>query len=113
MPDGLPVRRHLLARRASPQPVDTAKAVVRSVAVGGETAMTVNPPVPPPFTSDDFAARMRRVVNSAAENGLVGVIVMPGPDLTWLTGYRPTAITERLTMLVLSRDCEPTLLVPI
>ena len=26
----------------------------------------------------------------------------PGPDLVWLTGYRPTAITERLTMLVLA-----------
>jgi hypothetical protein len=33
--------------------------------------------------------------------------------LVWLTGYRPTAITERLTMLVLSPDTEPTLLVPI
>jgi Creatinase/Prolidase N-terminal domain len=41
------------------------------------------------------------------------VIVTPGPDLVWLTGYRPTAITERLTMLVLSPDSVPTLLVPI
>jgi Xaa-Pro aminopeptidase len=39
--------------------------------------------------------------------------VTPGPDLVWLTGYQPTAITERLTMLVLSTDNEPTLLVPI
>src|SRR3954452_14157624 len=75
--------------------------------------MTTDPPVPPPFTNDDFAARMRRVVNSATENGLAGVIVTPGPDLLWLTGYRPTAITERLTMLVLSPDREPTLLVPV
>ena len=29
------------------------------------------------------------------------------------TGYRPTAITERLTMLVLSPDKEPTLVVPV
>jgi Xaa-Pro aminopeptidase len=76
--------------------------------------MTVtNPTVPPEFTNDDFAARMRRVVSAAVENDLAGVIVTPGPDLVWLTGYRPTAITERLTMLVLTPDNEPTLLVPI
>ena len=34
-------------------------------------------------------------------------IVTPGPDLVWLTGYRPTAITERLPMLVLSPGKEP------
>jgi Xaa-Pro aminopeptidase len=72
-----------------------------------------HPPVPPPFSNEDFAARMRRVVNSADEKGLAGVIVTPGPDLVWLTGYQPTAITERLTMLVLSTDNEPTLLVPV
>jgi Xaa-Pro aminopeptidase len=72
-----------------------------------------NPPSPPAFTNDDFAARMSGVVRAAVEKGLGGVIVTPGPDLTWLTGYRPTAITERLTMLVLSPDTEPTLLVPV
>src|SRR6185295_12306613 len=74
---------------------------------------TANPPEPPPFTNEDFAARMRRVVSSAVDKGLAGVIVTPGPDLVWLTGYHPSAITERLTMLVLSSDNEPTLLVPI
>ena len=74
---------------------------------------TNNSPVPPPFTNEDFAARMSRAVSSASEKGLAGVIVTPGPDLAWLTGYQPTAITERLTMLVLSTDNEPTLLVPI
>jgi len=74
---------------------------------------TANPPDPPPFTNEDFAARMRRVVSSAVDKGLAGVIVTPGPDLVWLTGYQPTAITERLTMLVLSSTNEPTLLVPI
>ena len=63
---------------------------------------TPNPPIPAAFTNDDFAARMRRVVSAAIERGLAGVIVTPGPDLVWLIGYRPTAITERLTMLVLS-----------
>jgi Xaa-Pro aminopeptidase len=79
-----------------------------------EVAMTTtDPPTPAAFTKDDFATRMRRVANSAAERGLAGVIATPGPDLVWLTGYRPTAITERLTMLVLSPDKEPTLLVPV
>ena len=69
-------------------------------------------PRPAPFTRDDYAARMRRVVADAVGAGLSGVIVTPGPDLVWLTGYQPTAITERLTMLVLSTDREPTLVVP-
>ena len=68
---------------------------------------------PIPFTIDDYAARMARVVDDALEAGLHGIIVTPGPDLVWLTGYHPTAITERLTMLVLTPDAHPTLLVPI
>jgi Xaa-Pro aminopeptidase len=74
---------------------------------------TANPPELPSFTNEDFAERMRRVMSSAADKGLAGVIVTPGPDLVWLIGYQPTSITERLTMLVLSADNEPTLLVPI
>ena len=69
-------------------------------------------PPPAPFTSEDYAARMRRVVEDAVRSGLDGVLVTPGPDLYWLTGYRPTAITERLTVLVLAPGEEPTLLVP-
>ena len=75
--------------------------------------MTTTEPTPPaPFTSEDYAARMRRVVADATRAGLDGLLVTPGPDLVWLTGYRPTAITERLTVLVLTPDQEPTLLVP-
>lgn len=66
---------------------------------------------PAAFTTDDYAARMNRVVNDAVKADLAGVIITPGPDLAWLTGYRPH-ITERLTMLVLSPDREPTLVVP-
>ena len=70
-------------------------------------------PEPLPFTSADYAARMARVTDDALEAGLDGVIVTPGPDLVWLTRYPPTAITERLTMLVLSPTAPPTLLVPV
>ncbi|MGA5700553.1 M24 family metallopeptidase [Peterkaempfera bronchialis] len=69
-------------------------------------------PPPAPFTRDDYAARMARAARTAAEAGLAGLVVMPGPDLAWLTGYLPTATTERLTLLVLDPDREPTLLVP-
>ncbi len=52
---------------------------------------------------------MTRVVDQAQAAGLDGVVVAPGPDLVWLTGYQPPAITERLTMLVLSPAQTPTL----
>ncbi|KUM76870.1 aminopeptidase P family protein [Streptomyces griseorubiginosus] len=67
---------------------------------------------PAPFTEGDYAARMTRAARDAAEAGLAGLLVTPGPDLVWLCGYRPTAITERLTLLVLTPRSEPRLLVP-
>jgi D-alanyl-D-alanine dipeptidase len=71
-------------------------------------------PATPPaaFTTDDYVARMRRVVADATDAGLDGLLITPGPDLVWLSGYQPTAITERLTVLVLAPGEEPTLLVP-
>ncbi|MDW4573244.1 aminopeptidase P family protein [Microbacterium sp. M3] len=69
--------------------------------------------VPAPFTSDDYGARMQAAAAAAAEEGLDGLLVTPGPDLLWLTGYQPTATTERLTLLVLRHGVEPHLLVPI
>ncbi len=67
---------------------------------------------PSPFTAGDFEARMKRAAQDAAAEGLDGLIVTPGPDLLWLTGYQPTAITERLTLLVLTSDADPQLLLP-
>lgn len=65
-----------------------------------------------PFTADDYRARMRRAAREAAEAGLTGLLVAPGPDLVWLTGYAPPAATERLTLLVLAPDRDPVLVVP-
>ena len=56
---------------------------------------------------------MERAARSAKDAGLSGVLVTPGPDLLYLTGYRPMAMTERLTILVLSADQEPALIVPV
>src|SRR3954471_19946972 len=68
--------------------------------------------MPRPFTAEDHAARMARAAEQAAGAGLPGVLVTPGADLLYFTGYAPTAITERLTMLVLQAGLEPALLVP-
>ncbi len=65
-----------------------------------------------PFTTEDYVARMTRAVDEAVRAGLDGLVVGPGPDLVWLTGYRPTAITERLTALILLAGRPPTLVVP-
>ncbi|MFC7813386.1 MULTISPECIES: aminopeptidase P family protein [unclassified Streptomyces] len=64
------------------------------------------------FTEQEYAARMERAAYEAATLGLAGVLVTPGPDLVWLCGYRPTEPTERLTLLVLTADSQPRLLVP-
>ena len=69
--------------------------------------------VPSPFTRADYAARMARVLAEAGEVGLDGVLVAPGPDLLWLTGYRPAASPDRFTLLFLLPEQRPTLLVPV
>ncbi|MFJ3790394.1 M24 family metallopeptidase [Kitasatospora sp. NPDC090091] len=55
---------------------------------------------------------MARATADATAAGLTGLVVAPGPDLVHLCGYRPTAITERLTALVLTAGREPALIVP-
>ncbi|MFD4606890.1 aminopeptidase P family protein [Streptomyces sp. NPDC058440] len=68
-----------------------------------------------PFSADDYRVRLERATRAAAEAGLAGLLVAPGPDLVWLTGYAPTAVTERLTLLVLAagrEGVEPVLVVP-
>ncbi|WP_443032697.1 M24 family metallopeptidase [Streptomyces sp. DH41] len=67
---------------------------------------------PGAFAEQDYAARMARAAYEAATLGLAGVLVTPGPDLEWLCGYRPAGATERLTLLVLTADAQPRLLVP-
>ncbi|MFI8301025.1 aminopeptidase P family protein [Streptomyces nigra] len=68
--------------------------------------------MPKPFTVEDFTRRMARATETAVSAGLSGLVITPGPDLVYLTGYQPTAITERLTALVLAPDREPTMVAP-
>jgi D-alanyl-D-alanine dipeptidase len=64
------------------------------------------------FTDVDHRRRIERIGTAAAAAGLSGLLITPGPDLFWLTGYRPTAADERLTVLVVAAGLEPTLVVP-
>ena len=56
---------------------------------------------------------MERAAEQADAKGLTGVLVAPGPDLLYFTGYEPIAITERITMLVLQASSEPAMIVPV
>jgi len=60
----------------------------------------------------DFANRMERAVEQAREAGLTGVLLTPGPDLVYFTGYDPV-VTERITLLALQGSREPAMIVPI
>ena len=68
---------------------------------------------PKPFTADDYTRRMERAAEQADAKGVTGVLVAPGPDLLYFTGYEPIAITERITMLVLQASSEPAMIVPV
>jgi Xaa-Pro aminopeptidase len=68
---------------------------------------------PAEFTSEDFGRRMARATEQAEAAGLTGVLVTPGPDLLYFTGYEPIAITERITLLVLQASRDPAMIVPV
>ncbi|HEY3610969.1 MAG TPA: M24 family metallopeptidase [Pseudonocardiaceae bacterium] len=76
------------------------------------TAQLPTPQVPTPFTAQDYRRRMNHSIDKAIQSGLDGLIISPGPDLVWLTGYQPTVLTERLTLLFLIPGLPPTLLAP-
>ena len=69
--------------------------------------------MPRPFTTGDFSQRMARAAAQAAAAGLTGVLVTPGPDLLYLAGYAPIAITERITMLAVQESLPPAIIVPV
>jgi Xaa-Pro aminopeptidase len=65
-----------------------------------------------PFSAEVFTRRMERAAAQAAAAGLTGVLAAPGPDLLYLSGYSPVAITERLTLLVVQEGREPAMVLP-
>jgi Xaa-Pro aminopeptidase len=60
----------------------------------------------------DFAKRIARASSQAQEAGLTGVLVTPGPDLVYFTGYAPSVVAERITLLALSASRDPAMIVP-
>jgi Xaa-Pro aminopeptidase len=68
---------------------------------------------PAPFTAEDFTRRMARAADQAEAAGLTGILVAPGPDLKYLAGYMPVAITERLTLLVVQKHRDPAMILPV
>ena len=70
-------------------------------------------PKPRRFTAEDYAGRIARALEQAAGEGLAGLVIAPGPDLQYFSGYVPTAITERPTLLVLTPGRSAAMLVPV
>src|SRR5262245_39332820 len=58
-----------------------------------------------------FTDRMARARRAMAEQGVDVLLLSVGPDLPYLTGYEAMPL-ERLTMLVVPRDGDATLVVP-
>jgi Xaa-Pro aminopeptidase len=57
-------------------------------------------------------ARIERALAAAQDAGLDGLLVTPGPDLTYLAGYTPIDTAERLVVLVLRPGHDPVLVLP-
>jgi Xaa-Pro aminopeptidase len=58
-----------------------------------------------------YRARLQAVQQAARSAGIDAVLVTPGPDLRYLTGYEAVPL-ERLTCLVLTASGDPVMVVP-
>ncbi|WP_121195195.1 M24 family metallopeptidase [Motilibacter peucedani] len=65
----------------------------------------------PPANLDALRSRLERAAAATAAAGLDALLVSPGPDLRYLTGYDAVAL-ERLTCLVLRAAGDPVVVVP-
>src|SRR5258708_8743256 len=64
-----------------------------------------------PNSSMDHSGRRARAAATSRAAGVGALLVAPGSDLTYLTGYRIFS-SERLTCLVLGSDGAATLVLP-
>jgi len=71
--------------------------------------VTDTAPHHPPVT--DLAARLSRAQDATRAAGVDALLISPGPDLRYLTGYDAIPL-ERLTCLVLRPDGDPQIIVP-
>lgn len=63
------------------------------------------------MSADRHDERLARTMTAIGEVGLGGLLVTPGANLGYLTGYAPMPL-ERLTVLVLAAGREPVMVVP-
>lgn len=68
-------------------------------------------PTNPRITLQRYEERLRRAQAALADRGASALLVGVGTDLRWLIGYEAMPL-ERLTMLVLQPEDQPTLVVP-
>lgn len=59
----------------------------------------------------DFEQRIYRVRQEMAKRSLDAILITPGSDLIYLTGYHAIPL-ERITALVITQDADPFLIVP-
>src|SRR5215472_15584091 len=78
----------------------SAQAATPQAAAGGYTMADLYP-----------ASRLERAAEAAARAGLDALLLTPGPDLRYLTGY-DTHQSERLTCLAVPAAGPPFLVVP-
>jgi Xaa-Pro aminopeptidase len=74
--------------------------------------MSTQTTAPAAFTTEDFARRIARAANQARDAGLTGLLITPGPDLVYFTGYSPIVIAERITLLAINVARDPAMIVP-
>ncbi len=74
-----------------------------------DMAMLANQPMPVDRAA--LAERRRRASAALTERGAAALLLAPGSDLTYLSGYRIFS-TERLTCLVLTAEGDATLVLP-
>lgn len=63
------------------------------------------------FDSTEYSERISRAANLADDLGISALLVTPGPDLRYLTGYNATGL-ERLTCLIIPANGDVNLVVP-
>ena len=64
------------------------------------------------ITSEHFTERLERGAGQAKAAGFDGLLIAPGADLAYFADYLPIATTERITLLVVPADGDPTMIVP-
>lgn len=63
------------------------------------------------MTAVDFRTRLRRAKSAVADAGLTALLISPGPDLRYLTGY-DARLLDRLTCLIVPAAGDPSIVVP-